>query len=81
MPWLKGALWGGALGVIAAALLAGGMAAWDWAENPGGIFRTPSGTHWGFVRDTFLSWFGPTAPSFALTGAAVALARLWWRAR
>ncbi len=33
----------------------------DWKQNPGGIFQSESGTHWGVVLETALSWFLPVA--------------------
>lgn len=49
------------------------MCLWEWAENPGGIFRGPDGTNWAFVYDTAISWLVPT---FLLTGVVVGLASL-----
>ena len=47
------------------------VTAWEWMENPGGIFRDASGTQWDRIGETALSWFGPTflaATLVALTG-------------
>ena len=31
----------------------------DWSENPGGIFQDSTGTNWGVVWETAISWFVP----------------------
>jgi|GEM_PF-1053037 len=49
-----------ATGFIAASLTTLIITVWEWIENPGGIFRDSSGTNWGFVYDTAISWFPPT---------------------
>ena len=54
--WLFGLSIGLAFGILFAAT----FTIWDWAENPGGIFRDSTGTNWGFVYDTASSWFLPT---------------------
>ncbi|MBY6185701.1 hypothetical protein KUV89_03480 [Marinobacter hydrocarbonoclasticus] len=77
--WIRAALQGTSIGIAIAAMLSGLMAIWDWCENPGGIFRSVSGTQWHYVWGTFISWLGPTLPSFGMTGAGVLLARQWWR--
>jgi hypothetical protein len=46
------------------------MTAWDWLENPGGIFRSEAGTNWQFVLDTATSWLLPTFGQAALIAAA-----------
>jgi hypothetical protein len=33
----------------------------DWKLNPGGIFHDDSGTRWGTVLETAVSWFLPVA--------------------
>jgi len=48
------------VGIAAGVVLAGIFTVWNWLENPGGIFRDDSGTHWSFVYDTAASWFFPT---------------------
>ena len=47
-------------GAVVALLTAGVMTAWDWLENPSGIFHGPEGTRWDFVFDTAVSWLVPT---------------------
>jgi hypothetical protein len=42
-----------------AVVLAAFFTAWDWIENPGGIFRDTRGTNWRFVFGTARSWFVP----------------------
>ncbi|MEO0652826.1 MAG: hypothetical protein AAFZ65_19285, partial [Planctomycetota bacterium] len=51
----------------------------EWTQNPGGIFRDESGTHWNIVRDLALSWFAPTADVSAPLGALAApiLGAVW----
>ena len=49
----------------------------DWRLNPGGLFHGPTGTSWGVVWETWVSWF---APVFLLV-AAVALPVLLWRSK
>ncbi|MEM6514373.1 MAG: hypothetical protein AAF660_15285, partial [Pseudomonadota bacterium] len=48
-----------ASGFVAVAL-ATLMSAWNWIDNPSGIFQNDSGTNWSFLFDTFISWFLPT---------------------
>ena len=50
----------------------------DWHINPSGIFHDTGGTHWGFVRETFLSWFFPILLLCAPVAFAGALL-LWLR--
>lgn len=55
---------------------------WEWSENPGGIFRGPDGTNWGFVYDPAVSWLLPSfsyAVIIAATGRVVTrvLLRVW----
>ena len=53
--------------LLAAAAAAAIPTALDWMENPSGIFHGPDGTHWGFVWDTWHSWFLPlTLPAVVL---------------
>jgi hypothetical protein len=59
-----------ALGLVVGMVLALVMTAWNWAENPSGIFRGPDGTQWSFVADTAVSWLVPT---FAYVAPAAAL--------
>jgi len=47
----------------------------DWRLNPGGLFRGPSGTHWGIVLETAWSWFWPGA--LAVFVGALLIAALW----
>ncbi len=77
--WVSAALRGALGGIVVAALLSALIAAWDWWDNPAGLFRSGSQTQWAFVWDTFISWFAPTLPSFSLTGIGAMLARQWWR--
>ncbi|MGH1364441.1 MAG: hypothetical protein ACRBF0_12855 [Calditrichia bacterium] len=58
-------------GVGVSVLISGGMALWNWLENPGSIFQTADGTNWSFIWETFGSWFLPLIllllPIFLLT--------------
>ena len=49
--------------------------AWEWTDNPGGIFRNSDGTNWQFVFETAWSWLVPT---FIYTVVLVSLAHLTW---
>ncbi|MDN3651956.1 hypothetical protein QWY77_04135 [Thalassotalea ponticola] len=33
---------------------------WHWYENPAGIFRDATDSHWPFMYDTAISWLIPT---------------------
>ena len=35
------------------------IVAWEWLENPGGIYRDANGTNLGIVFDTAISWLVP----------------------
>ena len=48
-------------GILVALLAAILPAAIDWYNNPGGIFRTETGTNWAFLFETWFSWFWPVA--------------------
>jgi hypothetical protein len=47
-------------GAVVSATVTAIVVAWEWIENPGGIFRSELGTNWQFVSDTAISWFVPT---------------------
>lgn len=63
-------------GLAAAFIISVVPTAWDWLENPGGIFHDSTGTRWHFVSETFLSWFWPsclvTLPVCVLIQVAIA---------
>ena len=65
------------LGVVIAFLVGAAMTFADWQLNPAGIFHGPDGTNWGFVRDTFISWFLPTLP----VALIAALVIVWFTSR
>ena len=46
-------------GVLIGIVLGAVMTFRDWQLNPGGVFRTESGTHWQVVVETAWSWFWP----------------------
>ena len=67
------------VGVLVSTVLAAIPTAIDWYSNPSGIFRGESGTNWGFVGDTFYSWFWPLVlfivPAVTVVTAAVTVTR------
>ena len=71
--WLRGVLIGGVVG-FAVGLA---MTLIDYRRNPGGIFQTQVGVHWGHLFETWVSWFVPVA----LMAFASSLLVLFWRAR
>jgi hypothetical protein len=74
--WLLGLLFACIFAVVLAII----MTAWNWLENPTGIFHGTAGTNWTFVWDTFESWLVPTLICSTLIIWGVLLA--WWlRAR
>ena len=70
---------GPAAGIAIASAVTLFVVAWEWLENPGGIFRGEAGTNWGFVYDTAISWFVPTFLPVAVIASALHLA--WWLLR
>ena len=48
-------------GVLVGFILASLPTAIHWYNNPGGVFRSDSGTNWGIVFETWLSWFWPVS--------------------
>ncbi len=54
-------VFGALAGALISALVALVPTVMDWYENPGGIFRGESGTHWVFVAETWWSWAWPLA--------------------
>ena len=79
--WLFGLVSGAAVAALVTLI----MCVWEWLENPGGIFRDASGTHWNFVYDTAVSWFVPVFGWVTILAALghLAATRLWgyWRNR
>lgn len=69
-PWWLGIAAGAAISSAVTAI----VVVWEWLENPGGIFRGESGTNWGFVFDTAISWFVPTFIYAALVASGLHLA-------
>jgi hypothetical protein len=76
---MKSMRFGATLGVLVAALTSVAMSAWDWLENPGGIFRGADGTHWAFVFETLASWFLPTLIYVAVIASLCHLVVFWFR--
>ena len=74
--WLRqsvgyGLLIGSCTGLVAAAWMT-----WrDWRLNPGGLFHSPPGTHWGTVLETAWSWFWPIALLAFVAALVVAMLR------
>lgn len=58
---------------IAGVTLATAMTVADWWKNPAGVFHGGTGTNWGFVWQTWISWF---LPAGLMAGVAAALL-LW----
>jgi hypothetical protein len=58
-------------GLITALILTALVTAWEWIENPGGIFHNDNGTNWSFVYDTAISWFVPTFLNVTLISGLV----------
>lgn len=65
---------GPAVGMAVAALVTVIVVIWEWLENPGGIFRDATGTQWGFVFDTAVSWFVPTVLYTTIIASVLQLA-------
>ncbi len=63
-------------GILMSTAWTGVIVVWEWLENPGGIFHDESGTAWHFVRDTAVSWWGPT---MMVTIPLATLLVLLWR--
>ena len=63
-------LFGLSAGFTASVLVAGLFTVWNWVENPEGIFHGASGTNWGFVFDTAISW---VVPVFLYTAMGVSV--------
>ena len=61
-------------GLVCGVAVTGVVTAWEWIENPAGLFRDASGTRWHFVRDTAVSWLVPTFLTAGGLGAAIHLA-------
>ena len=65
-----------ATGAVVSATVTLIVVAWEWVENPGGIFRSETGTNWNFVCDTAISWFVPT---FVYAAIVASVAHLAWQ--
>ena len=64
----RAALIAAVTGLLLATVVAGAATFIDWYANPGGVFRSPGGTQWSPLLETFVSWFWP----FALLSLPVA---------
>ena len=60
MNLIKSIRFGLLSGVLVSVLVTSVITAWEWLENPGGIFRGAEGTNWNFVLETAISWLVPT---------------------
>ena len=79
MNLVKAIRFGVLAGVLGSALVTLAMTAWDWLENPGGIFRGPGGTSWNIVLETALSWLLPTFAGVAVIALLGHLLVCWIR--
>ena len=57
VSWIAGASVAVVVGIVVAIF----FTVADWKLNPGGIFQSESGTHWGVVLETAFSWFLPVS--------------------
>jgi len=48
------------ISLVLALILSSIVTAVEWWQNPGGIYRSASGTDWSIVQETWSSWFVPT---------------------
>lgn len=78
-PTIRDTFWffGIAVGVVLSTAVTLFMVAWEWLENPGGIFRDETGTNWQFILDTAVSWFIPT---FVYASVIASIIRMIWTA-
>jgi len=68
--------WFGAVaGALVSSVVTSVVVTWEWLENPGGVFRSETGTNWQFILDTAISWFVPT---FFCAAVAASVSRLAW---
>jgi hypothetical protein len=67
---------GPAIGAVVSIAVTVIMVIWEWIENPGGIFRDASGSNWGFLYDTAISWLVPTFGY--VTAIAVSVHVVWF---
>lgn len=51
----------------------------EWIENPSSIFHSESTTNWGFVADTFFSWFWPSL--LVVLPISIVLSLIWSKLR
>jgi hypothetical protein len=61
------------MGGLVSLLVTAIVTAWDWIENPGGIFRDATGTNWQFIYDTAISWLFPTFLYVAVASSIIHL--------
>jgi hypothetical protein len=66
----KPVLYGACIGATCALLVATVPTALDWNSNPGGIFRSETGTDFAIALETWYSWFWPVA-IFTIPGASL----------
>jgi len=62
------------IGILMSISVASLFTGMDWYTNPGGIFRSDSGTSWPFVFETWFSWFLPVC---LLSVPVVIFVHLW----
>jgi allophanate hydrolase subunit 1 len=64
------------ISLAGAILIAAGVTAWEWLENPSGIYHDATTTQWQIVYDTAISWFMPTSAYLFIFAL---LSQLIWR--
>lgn len=67
------------MGSIIAFVITLAITVWELIQNPGGIFRGPSGINWLFVFETAVSWFIPTFLSVSVAAALGHMFSTWLR--
>ncbi len=66
MKLSKSVSFGLLVGALVSLLTTSVISAWEWLENPDGIFHGPGGTNWNFMFETAISWLIPTFAWVAL---------------
>lgn len=69
--WVFGLIAGACIATVVTVVIT----AWEWLENPAGIFHDANGTNWQFIMATAISWLIPTFMHATVVAAAIHL--LW----